>query len=134
MPNPNPDTSGLAPPWKPGQSGNPSGMPKENITFFINKYLEMPIKEMLEIYHDKERREALPAKEAIALIQVGRAIEGKEYPTDRVLDRTEGKATETVVILGAEKIEDIDRNIAALVNAKANYEQSDQGTSPAVEQ
>lgn len=36
MANPNPNTSGLKKPWKPGQSGNPKGRPRD------------PAKEMLE--------------------------------------------------------------------------------------
>lgn len=133
MPNPNPDTSGIeGHKFLPGQSGNPSGLPKENITYFINKYLDMPIKDMLELYADKERREALPAKEAIALTQVARAIEGKDYPTDRVIDRTEGKATETVVVIGAERLAEIEAAVKSIAGIKQQNAPSEPGTSPEV--
>lgn len=42
MANPNPDTSGLRAPWKPGESGNPSGREEgsKNFTTLVREMLD----------------------------------------------------------------------------------------------
>ena len=80
------NTTHLMPPWKPGESGNPKGRPKDI------KYISEALKDLL-------------AKDPILLKEVVQAML-KEVKTGNIpalkelLDRTEGKVTENIEVKG----------------------------------
>ena len=77
------NTEGLLPPWKPGQSGNPSGRPKKK-----------PITEMYErILNDPQNMEFIEAATVKALRQGNMAM---VLQLREMADRVEGKVTQPI--------------------------------------
>lgn len=74
-----------APPWKPGQSGNPSGRPKDLITPLARKYGNEAIQTIYSIMSDQLMDPAVRVKAAALL-----------------LDRGYGKAREHIELTGAD--------------------------------
>lgn len=77
MANPNPNTSGLRPPWEPGQSGNPGGLTKE-------------VRAM--IAENAEKATRLRARFLDALLHKVGKDEISEADVDAILDRLAGDA------------------------------------------
>lgn len=75
----------LKPPWQPGQSGNPNGRPKKEIT--ISDILRAGLDEKID---GKTRREHILNK---VLWMAGA---GDKWAIEFIADRTEGKALERV--------------------------------------
>jgi len=79
------NTAGLRPPWKPGESGNPSGRPKRKpITDAYIRLLNEPIP------GDKEGR---TFADALAQKILKEALNGKVPAASEITDRVEGKVT-----------------------------------------
>jgi hypothetical protein len=123
MSNPNGKVENLTP-FKPGQSGNPGGIPNgKPITSAMHKLLQLPVEELRALLNDPLAFEKMPTYEAIALQQIRSAVIGKDSSTDRILDRTEGKAVETHLIYGEDKINSMDQALKELLgiqNAQDN--------------
>ena len=83
------NTTGLRPPWKPGESGNPGGRPKG--TGSITSYLRRLLKEKKG---DKEIAELL-AQKAVQLAGKGEFRFLKE-----ILERTDGKVPDKHEVTG----------------------------------
>jgi hypothetical protein len=81
-----PNTSGLMPPWKKGQSGNPGGRPKGS----ISKYYKIILEEM-----DPKTKKMRAEKMARRHID---EAESNPAFANIVLDRTEGKVVQNVEI------------------------------------
>jgi hypothetical protein len=81
-------------PWKPGESGNPSGRPKgTGIYRFICQYHDMTRKELAKIKEDKSS--------TMAMVNAASMVLAGEYKHDIVkdqVDREEGKAIQTTNI------------------------------------
>jgi len=83
--------------WKPGQSGNPAGLPKGTIsiktilTKYLNQELDMnnPLSKKLE---------KMTVAEIIQLQKIGKAIKGDMKAIEMIEDRMEGKPSNTTVI------------------------------------
>lgn len=105
-------------PWKPGESGNPSGRPKSKVlSDAYRRLLEEPFP------NDPQGR---THAELIALGQVREAIKGKTPAAAEIADRTEGKARQAVELSGPGgsaiplSIPELDRRIADLL-ARAGF-------------
>jgi hypothetical protein len=86
------NTSGLRPPWKPGESGNPGGRPKTKlITEAYRALLDKPFP------GDPQGR---TGAELIALAMLKEAIKGKVNAASELADRIEGKAAQSVTLGG----------------------------------
>ena len=90
----------LRPPWKPGESGNPSGRPKK-----------LPIsgryEALAELLLDEQLRSMLKLRkgstygDAVALGQYRAAIKGKSDAAREIREAVEGKATQRLELTGA---------------------------------
>ncbi len=95
----------LAPPWKPGQSGNPSGRPKTSIiTSRLEKFAETTCPpEFLKVL--KLKRGATWA-DAWILMMNRQALGGEKHGVVQafreIVDRLEGKAIARMEMTGAE--------------------------------
>src|SRR5262249_6669713 len=69
----------LRPPWKPGQSGNPDGRPKDALSRILREIVEA------------EWRAGLTIGEHIAWAIVKKALRGSLSAATLILDRTEGR-------------------------------------------
>ena len=99
----------LRPPWKPGQSGNPRGMPgrpkKKPITAAYEAVISDPLPPGLRKFRLGQRELELPAgatfADLIALGQCAAAIKGNTAAAEEIANRLEGKvAVELDVIQG----------------------------------
>jgi len=81
----------LKPPWKPGESGNPSGRPKRiSISDLYAEILEMPLPE--ELRHKLKHGECTTFARALALGVIEKALEGSLAAVREVREATEGKS------------------------------------------
>ena len=73
MANPHPDTSGLRPPWKPGESGNPSGKPKSirQVTDLARSRAEKALKVLEDVMNDDGATPASRVSAATILLERG---------------------------------------------------------------
>jgi len=96
----------LHPPWKPGESGNPSGRPRKlPITERYATIAELPVPDYLLTalkLSEAERREIKTYGDALALSQFRAAIKGKTEAAREIADRLEGKARQAVEVSGPE--------------------------------
>jgi hypothetical protein len=83
-------------PWKPGQSGNPSGRPKkirhipDILARITNERLPPKIRaQMAQLYPDLSNRPTF--LEAILRVVVQKALKGESWAVEFVAERTEGK-------------------------------------------
>lgn len=85
----------LAPPWAPGQSGNPAGRPAgaKNISTYLREFLEVEI----EIDADPIiKKKFASVAQAIASSMIKKCLSGDNQMIMQVLDRLEGKPRETI--------------------------------------
>lgn len=83
----------LRPPWKPGESGNPSGRPKRvYISEIYADLLVTPLPE--EIRRKLKRSEGITFAEALALSVLENAVSGSLAAVREVREATEGKTSE----------------------------------------
>jgi len=80
--------------WKPGQSGNPKGVPRARVNLYryICEYMEMTPKQLKKLKHDEltmSQRAALKT----ALIM---ADEGEWQRIKEMIDRNEGKVPDVI--------------------------------------
>jgi hypothetical protein len=103
-------TRRLAPPWKPGQSGNPSGRPKvgRTVSAAYAELLDTPgntLKAQLENFRDK-RGAAFCASDMVAVGMLTSAVNpsnrGQTSAASEITDRTEGKVPSTTALIGAD--------------------------------
>jgi hypothetical protein len=81
----------LRPPWKPGESGNPSGRPRRTaISEIYAELLEMPLPE--ELRNRLKRSEGITFVKALALGVLEKALDGNLAAVREVREATEGKA------------------------------------------
>lgn len=81
----------LRPPWKPGESGNPSGRPKRRpITDLYEKQLDQRLPEPLRLKLGLQ--EGATYGHALAFRQVQMAIMGETPAAREITDRIEGKS------------------------------------------
>ena len=99
----------LRPPWKPGESGNPRGMPgrpkKKPITAAYEAVISDPLPPGLRKFRLGQRELELPEgstfADLIALGQCAAAIKGNTAAAEEIANRLEGKvAVELDVIQG----------------------------------
>lgn len=91
--NPNPKTEQIeAYKWKPGQSGNPKGMPKGIRPF------KVVLREILEAYEDNvENLGKVDGTQAVAIALFNKAVKENDVSAIReLLDRLEGKSKQTI--------------------------------------
>ena len=91
----------LRPPWKPGESGNPSGRPKsrpisDRYQACAEKRLPEDLRMMLKL------KKGATYGDAVALAQFRAAIKGKSDAAREVREAIEGKATQRLEHSGAE--------------------------------
>lgn len=100
----------LRPPWKPGQSGNPSGRPKDPPGMSeLRKLTRQTYKELVELMlldkwdelakiraNPKER----PLKRLLASVLVQADRKGDIHALDKLLERVIGKVKEEVHVSG----------------------------------
>ena len=87
---PNPKSvKNLRPPWKKGESGNPSGRPKRPLTDAYNAQLAR--------VKDGDRQGRTYAQ-LIAEAQIKQAIKGNTMAAKEVADRTEGRVRQAVEV------------------------------------
>ena len=79
--------------WKPGQSGNPAGRPKNLVTDAYRELLGQPFP------GDTQGR---TYAQLIALAQVKEAIRGETKAAIEITDRTEGKSRQEIELTGAD--------------------------------
>lgn len=85
----------LAPPWEPGQSGNPSGRPpgSKNISTYLKEFLDV------EIEIDENpiiKKKFASVAQAIAASMIKKCLSGDNQMIMHVIDRLEGKPRENV--------------------------------------
>jgi len=85
--NPNIVEAGKSTRFKPGQSGNPNGRPRDIVTQVMREMMPTPC---------PFSKNGLAWAEAIALAAMKRAIAGDVRAVAEVLDRTEGKPRQSV--------------------------------------
>ena len=96
----------LKPPWKPGESGNPSGRPKKKpITTAYEVVITNPLPDHLRKVKLGKHELELPAgatfADLIAIGQCAAAVKGNTAAAQEIADRLEGKvAVELDVIQG----------------------------------
>jgi hypothetical protein len=99
----------LAPPWKPGQSGNPSGRPRvaRTVSAAYAELLDTPgrtLKEQLENFHDK-RGAKFCASDMVAVGMLTSAVNpsnrGQTSAASEITDRTEGKVSQGIDVSGS---------------------------------
>lgn len=92
-------------PYKPGQSGNPSGRPKRApVTDYLRDQLEMEVpKEILESLRPQElgilklvMGESPTFGQFVAFKSIQATLKGDIFALKEVLDRVEGKVTQKV--------------------------------------
>jgi hypothetical protein len=106
------DTSGLMPPWKPGQSGNPGGRPKKRpVTDEYFQILGETVPEELRTKINRQfKQELLPpgstwARAGALRRAIDSLIEGGHMASKEMREATEGKAPMWLEIRGVEKRE-----------------------------
>ena len=83
----------LRPPWKPGESGNPSGRPKRmSISDIYAELLERPLPEEVRRKLKLKPSEGITFAEALALSVLEKALDGNLAAVREVREATEGKA------------------------------------------
>lgn len=76
-------------PFQPGQSGNPGGRPKgDSVTAWLRKKLQ----------DDSEKKPGKTRAESVAMAILDAAEDGDFKLIKELLDRTEGKVAESVVV------------------------------------
>ena len=106
----------LQPPWKPGESGNPSGRPsKRRLSECYADLIDKPLPE--DLRKGMRLEAGATYGEAMALGLARAAIKGKTEAAREFGDRTEGKARQPVEVSGgpinyAEIVADIRRRKA----------------------
>jgi hypothetical protein len=89
------NTSGLRPPWKPGESGNLSGRPKRKpLTDAYAALLDKPIPP--DMARQLKLDESTTYAQVIAMSLVREAVKGKVNAAAEVADRVEGKITQPI--------------------------------------
>jgi uncharacterized radical SAM superfamily protein len=88
--------------WEKGESGNVKGMPKGtlNTSTIIKQFLntEFSADNIPEEFKNlKIKGKKMTMHQLIILAQAKKALKGDEKAYDRIIDRIEGKATQTVV-------------------------------------
>jgi len=93
-------STGLKPPWKPGQSGNPKGRPKNTLLIpdLLRKIGDEPIppayaKLLKQIYPDIG---VMTHREALQRLAYHYAFKGQSWAFNYIAERTEGKPKENV--------------------------------------
>lgn len=101
-------------PFKPGQSGNPKGKPKgaKNVSTILREMLQnlAPdlvvdkdfIKQFCKTLKGKARKQITNADAQAARILYEALVNGEQWAIKELLDRTEGKARQTVELGGAD--------------------------------
>src|SRR5215471_3896278 len=96
----------LQPPWKHGESGNPSGRPKKlPITDRYAAVAELPVPDNLLTALKLSEAEKSAIKtygDALVLSQFRAGIKGKTEPAREIADRLESRARQAVEVSGAE--------------------------------
>lgn len=95
--------------FKPGQSGNPGGRPKKlPITDYLTEQLAMQIPvEMKERVPQAFRRlygEEATFGELLAFQVIAKAAEGDMKAMNAVLERVEGRVSQSVAVSGSEEV------------------------------
>lgn len=99
----------LAPPWKPGQSGNPGGRPKvdRTVSAAYAELLDTPggtLKEQLETFRDR-RGAKFCAADMVAVGMLTSAVnpsnKGQTFAASEITDRTEGKVSQGIDVNGS---------------------------------
>lgn len=86
-------------PWKPGQSGNPSGRPKRDpITQAYKDLCNLPLPEKIRKTLNLEKGATF--YQAIAVSQIFAAVKGSVKHAKEIADRVEGKAIQKIEIAG----------------------------------
>jgi len=83
-----------------GKSGNPDGRPDKTDTYkyLMEFYSQYTVAELKEIHKKKTTR----IKDAIVIMQLIKASEGKIRNAELVIDRTEGKPKQSMELSGTE--------------------------------
>lgn len=95
----------LRPAWQKGQSGNPAGRPKgETFADALCRFL------------DREYRDGLTVREAVALSLIKKAVRGGVQAAALLMDRVDGKVRQAidVTVSDAEIDDAIERELEAL--------------------
>jgi len=96
-----------APPWKPGQSGNPDGKPAgtKNRATILNEMLALGLKKKdvngkwTDVEHPLDpSQKTITVEGAINAALINRALKGSERATEIILDSVYGKIKETKVL------------------------------------
>lgn len=118
MPQANLNTSGLKPPWEPGQSGNPSGRPRKRpVTDEYFQVLTEPVPEKIRLQINAQMgEEILPTGatwgRAQALRRAMDALLKDGHPASKEMrEAIEGKAPMRIEIQGTQRKEVIFRFI-----------------------
>ncbi len=106
------NTSGLMPPWQPGQSGNPSGRPKKRpVTDEYFQLLNEPIPEKLRLQFNQSAGEevlkpgATWARAGAFRRGLDSLMEGGHMASKEMREAIEGKAPLRLEIQGTERKE-----------------------------
>jgi len=85
----------LKPPWKPGESGNPSGRPKRRP--ITDSYIEMARQKMpLEMCKQLGMKPGSTYAQAVARAQFIKAMKGEVRNASEIREAIEGNATQRV--------------------------------------
>jgi len=85
----------LKPPWKPGESGNPSGRPKRRP--ITDSYIEMARQKMpLEMCKQLGMKPGSTYAQAVARAQFIKAMKGEVRNASEIREAVEGNATQRV--------------------------------------
>ena len=85
----------LRPPWKPGESGNPSGRPKRRL--ITDCYIEMARQKMPpELCKQLGMKPGSTYAEAVARAQFIKAMKGEAKNASEIREAIEGNATQRV--------------------------------------
>lgn len=90
----------LRPPWKPGQSGNPSGINRKPISDRYQAVLELPLPD--DVRRALKLDKGATYGDALAFRIILSAIKGRPDAAREVADRVEGKPRQRVEVTGAD--------------------------------
>ena len=117
--------------FKPGQSGNPSGKPKEakDVKATYKELLSADKIEMIITINGAKKHVNIDTggntlRDAICALDMARALAGKDKAIDRILDRTEGKPTQKQEIDLKGQIQPfvVDSDIKDIISGNENSE------------